>query len=60
MSVNAALYIFSCNQQTKIDFLFLFGYYDVRAFQVFKWTAGCISKCKTMKTKLAKNVKDSF
>ena len=36
MSVNAALYIFSCNQQTQIDFLFLFGYYDVRAFEVFK------------------------
>ena len=42
-----------------VNFLlaFLFDYNDVRAFEVFKWTAGCIIKCEKTKTKLAKNIK---
>ena len=35
-------------------YTFLFDYNDVRAFEVFKLTAGCIFKCKTTKTKLTK------
>ena len=31
-----------------------------QSFQVFKWTAGCIFKCKTTKMKLAKNIKKDF
>ena len=32
----------------------------MRAFEVFRWTAGCIFKCKTAKIKLAKNIKNGL
>ena len=40
------------------DPIFLFDYNDVRAFEVFKWTTGCIFKCETMM--LSQNVKNWF
>ena len=48
---------FSSNHETKIYSLFLFDYNDVRGFEVFEWTAGCIFKCETRNMKLAKNIK---
>ena len=48
------LYIFSNNQWAKIDLIFLFDYNDIRAFQVFKWTARCIFKCEKTKIKVVK------
>ena len=36
---------------------FLFDYGDVRAFKVFKWTAGCIFKCETTKRRYLKTLK---
>ena len=53
-------YIFFLVVHKKIDLIFLFDYNDVRAFEVFKWTAGCIFKCETTKMKLAKNIKNGF
>ena len=40
--------------------MFLFGYNDVRAFEVCKCTAGCIFKCGKPKVMLAKNIKNGF
>ena len=36
---------------------FLFDYNDVRALEVFKWTAGCVFKCEITKVNLAKTEK---
>ena len=36
---------------------FLFDYNQIRTFEIFKWTAGCIFKYETTKIKLAKNRK---
>ena len=40
--------------------MFLFDYNDIRAFKVFKWTAGCIFYCETTKMRLAKILKNGF
>ena len=54
------LYFFNASWNMRITkasyFLinFLFDYNDVRAFKLFKWTAGYISKYETTKLKLAK------
>ena len=39
---------------------FLFDYNDVRSFEVFKWTAGCVFKCEITKMNLAKTIKNGF
>ena len=39
---------------------FFYDYNDVRVFEVFKWTAGCIFKCEATKMKWAKNIKKEF
>ena len=44
----------------KLKMNFCFWLQLRQAFQVFKWTAGCIFKCETTKTKLAKNIKKDF
>ena len=44
----------------KLLINFLFDYNNVRAFEVFKWRAGCIFKSETTKIKLGKNIKDWF
>ena len=54
------LYIFSNNQWAKIDLIFLFDYNDIRAFQVFKWTAWCIFKCEKTKIKVVKNTYGAY
>ena len=43
------IYVFSRDQQTKIDGIFIFDYNDVRAFELFKCTAGCILVWKKQK-----------
>ena len=48
--------IFSCNHETKIDFIFCFDYSDMRVFEVLKLTAGCIFRCEAAKVKLAKHI----
>ena len=44
----------------KLLITFLFDYNDVRAFEVFRRTTGCVFKCETIKIKLAKNIKSGF
>ena len=56
---NLLFIIFSRNQQTKIDLVFVSDYNDTRAFKIFKCTVSCVFKCETTKMKLAKNTQKS-
>ena len=51
------IYLFSKSIK-KVDLIFHFDYNDIRAFEVFKWTAGRIFKCETIKMKLAKDTEE--